>query len=244
MTAPWPPPAMPAAPRRIGVGVALAAWVSATIVGTTLGGVLLLATGFDSEAPGPVPTRFVVLSAVALWAANLAALVVVSRRFGSSSFVRDYAWRFRPSDAWGIPLGVACQFLLVNLVMLPLRVLFPDTFGVEQVERRARDLYDAASGVWLVGLAVVVVIGAPVVEELLYRGLVQGSLVARFGARVGVVLGAAWFAVAHLAPSELPGLFAFALVLGWARLRSGRLGLPVVTHVAFNAAGLLAVALT
>lgn len=235
---------MPAAPRGIGVGIALGAWVAATLVGTTLGGVVLLAAGFDSEATAPVPTRFVVASAVALWAANLAALLFVSRRFGTSSFSRDYAWRFRPSDAWGIPLGVACQFVLVNVVMLPLRVLFPDTFGVEQVERRARDLYDAATGGWLVALVVVVVVGAPVVEELVYRGLVQGSLVTRFGTRIGVVLAAAWFTVAHLAPSEFPGLFAFALVLGWARLRSGRLGLPVVTHVAFNAAGLLAVALT
>jgi membrane protease YdiL (CAAX protease family) len=235
---------MPAVPRGIGVGIALGAWVAATLVGTTLGGVVLLAAGFDSGATGPVPTRFVVASAVALWTANFAALVFVSRRFGTSSFARDYAWRFRPSDAWGIPLGVACQFVLVNVVMLPLRVLFPDTFGVEQVERRARDLYDAATGGWLIALALVVVVGAPVVEELVYRGLVQGSLVARFGVRVGVVLAAAWFTVAHLSPSEFPGLFAFALVLGWARLRSGRLGLPVVTHVAFNAAGLLAVALT
>lgn len=244
MTSPWPPPAMPASPRGVGVGVAIVAWIAATLVGTTVGGALLVAAGFDSSAEGPVPTRFVVISAVALWAANLATLVVVSRRYGTSSLVRDYAWRFRPSDAWGIPLGVACQFVLVTVVMLPLRVLFPNTFGVEQVERRARDLYDAASGAWLLGLVVVVVIGAPVVEELLYRGLIQGSLVSRFGALIGVLLAAAWFTVAHLAPSEAPGLFAFALVLGWARQRTGRLGLPVVTHVAFNAAGLLAVALT
>lgn len=244
MTAPWPPPALPAAPRRIGVAAAFVAWLTATIVGTTLGGAALLALGFDGDAPGPVPTRFVVVSAAALWAANVTALIVVSRRLGTASMVRDYAWRFRPADAWGIPLGVASQFLLVNLVMLPLRLLFPGTFAVEQVEKRARDLYDAATGVWLVALVVVVVFGAPIVEELLYRGLIQGALVARLGARIGVIVAAGWFAVAHLAPTETPGLFAFALVLGWCRLRTGRLGLSVVTHVAFNAAGLLAIALT
>jgi membrane protease YdiL (CAAX protease family) len=51
------------------------------------------------------------------------------------------------------------------------------------------------------------------------------------------------FAGIHLAPVEFPGLFVFALVLGWCYRRTGRLGLSVVTHMAFNATGLIVVAL-
>jgi membrane protease YdiL (CAAX protease family) len=49
------------------------------------------------------------------------------------------------------------------------------------------------------------------------------------------------FAGIHMSLIEFPGLFAFALVLGYSRLRSATLGLPIVTHMAFNAAGLILV---
>jgi len=42
---------------------------------------------------------------------------------------------------------------------------------------------------------------------------------------------------------EFPGLFAFALVLGWARHSTGTIGTSIVTHMAFNATGLALVVL-
>jgi membrane protease YdiL (CAAX protease family) len=59
---------------------------------------------------------------------------------------------------------------------------------------------------------------------------------------VGVVLVAAWFAVIHFRPVEYPGLFVFGLVLGVCALRTRRLGMSVLTHMAFNATGLVLVA--
>jgi membrane protease YdiL (CAAX protease family) len=44
-------------------------------------------------------------------------------------------------------------------------------------------------------------------------------------------------------PIEFPGLFAFALVLGWARHSTGTIGLSIATHMAFNATGLVLVAI-
>ena len=88
----------------------------------------------------------------------------------------------------------------------------------------------------------VVVVGAPIVEESVYRGLLQGSFVRRFGKPVGVVVVAAWFALVHFRPIEYPGLFVFGLLLGLCAVRTGRLGLSIVTHFAFNAAGLITVA--
>jgi len=53
-----------------------------------------------------------------------------------------------------------------------------------------------------------------------------------------------WFTVIHLQPIEFPGLFAFALVLGWCRWKTGNIGMAWVAHVAFNVAGLSLVVLT
>jgi membrane protease YdiL (CAAX protease family) len=57
-----------------------------------------------------------------------------------------------------------------------------------------------------------------------------------------VCLVALWFAVVHFQPVETPGLFVVGLVLGSCALLTGRLGLGVVAHMAFNATGLVLVA--
>jgi membrane protease YdiL (CAAX protease family) len=48
--------------------------------------------------------------------------------------------------------------------------------------------------------------------------------------------------VVHLRLVELPGLLAFALVLGFCFYRTNRIGMSIIAHVAFNATGLLLVA--
>jgi len=93
-------------------------------------------------------------------------------------------------------------------------------------------------------LVVVVVIGAPIVEELVYRGLLQQSMARSFGSIAAVFLCSAFFTVVHLVPIEFPGLFTFALILGFAFHRTKRVGFTIVTHMSFNAAGLLLVLLT
>ena len=47
------------------------------------------------------------------------------------------------------------------------------------------------------------------------------------------------FALVHFRPIEYPGLFVFGLILGACALRTGRLGMPILAHVAFNATGLV-----
>jgi membrane protease YdiL (CAAX protease family) len=93
-----------------------------------------------------------------------------------------------------------------------------------------------------VGLVLLVVVGAPLVEELVYRGLLQRSAAQRVPDWIAVVVVAAWFALIHFRPVEYPGLFAFGLVLGAMALLTRRLGMGVLAHCAFNATGLLWVA--
>ena len=192
---------------------------------------------------GTEPVWVVALSALALWGPFIVMLVMFSQRFGTKNFVRDYFFRFRWVDLIGVPIGVASQLVLVNLVYWPLREFFPDTFSSEQIEDRARDLYDRANGPWIIVLVFIVVIGAPFVEELVYRGFVHGTLRSTMNDAVALIVAAVWFTAVHLTPVEYPGLFAFALVLGFAFHFTKRLGMPIVAHMAFNATGLILVSL-
>lgn len=199
---------------------------------------VVVVAGYSDPDAGPTPTWVFALAATAMWWVYL---VVVRRHvtdLGAPGVAAGVGLRFAPADAWGVPLGVASQLVLVNLVNWPLSRLFPDAFDSDKVSERARELADSATGAWVVVLALIVVMGAPLVEEIVYRGMVQAGLEPQWGPRASLVFTAILFAAVHLVPVEFPGLLTFALVLGWARLRSGRLGLPIVTHMAFNATGL------
>ena len=88
-------------------------------------------------------------------------------------------------------------------------------------------------------VAVPLCVAVPVVEELLFRGLLQG------GGRglLPLVLSAAVFALAHGVNVFLLPLFWTGLVLGLVARQSGSLLPGMILHALFNAVNLFAVLL-
>lgn len=221
--------------RRAGLG-----WAAAWFVGGLLSSSVFSASGADSiGAAGP---QWLLAAQLCSWIPTLLMATYLAREVGARSIVDGYALRVRPVDLLGIVIGVATQLLLPWVVYAPLRAVWPDTFAIDEVERPARELWDGASGAGIVLLVVLVAICAPLVEEILYRGLLHGAAVRALGRGVGLVLVALVFAAVHFQTAGLPGLFVVGLVLGACTLRTGRLGMAVLAHVAFNAAGLAVVA--
>ena len=211
-------------------------WAGAWLIGNVVAAAVFAASGHDTVAEaGP---GWLAVSSLGLWVPMVVMAVGLGRKYGRGDLVADYGVSLRPVDLVGIPVGVLTQLVLVPLVYLPLRHFWPATFSSDRLEERARDLWDNAHGAGLALLVVVVVVGAPMVEELVYRGLLQGALTRRLDDMVGLVLAALWFAGIHLQPVEFPGLFVVGLVLGACMWRTGRLGMPLLAHVAFNATGL------
>jgi hypothetical protein len=223
--------------RRVDVPVAVATWVIAFVVGQAVSAIILASAGVDDADLVPIPTLFAGVAAT--WIAYLAGMWAASQRSASGDFVEDYRLHFAPIDLVGVPIGVLSQLVLVPLVYLPLSELWPDTFSEDRLSENAEKLVDRADGASTVLLVLMVCLFAPVVEELVYRGLLQSSFAARFDHVLALFMAAAWFAVIHFRPVEYPGLFLFGLVAGAGLLVTGRLGLPITTHVAFNATGLL-----
>ena len=227
---------MRTAERPIDVPVAIVAWVLAFFVGQALSVVVLLASGVDDSDEASIPTLFVAVAATAI--AYLAGAWWASRQSGSGDPRRDYRLQFAPFDLVGVPLGVLTQLVVLPLVYRPLVELWPDAFSDDKLSENAERLVDRADGVGVVLLVLMVCLIAPVVEEIVYRGMLQGAFAARIDTKLAVVAAALWFTVIHFRPVEYPGLFVFALVVGAGFAMTGRLGLPIVTHVAFNVTGL------
>ena len=145
--------------------------------------------------------------------------------------VEDFGLSMRALDApLGLVIGVLCQLVLLPVVYWPLLQLLGQGRGrpVRAGRGPCRTAPRSTAG-WVV-LAVMVVVGAPIVEELFYRGLVLRSLEKRGWPDVG---RACWGRRAcsramHFQALQFPGLFVFGVVLAVLALRTGRLGLPIV----------------
>lgn len=231
----------PSRAATIRLGPAIATW----FVGFGLGmvfvapGILAL---FGVDGDDYTIPQLAVASGAA-WLVQIAALAFTSSHYGTGEPVRDfvehYGLRFRPIDLVGIPVGVVAQLAIVPLVYLPLRQIWPDTFSKSELEQRARELADKANGWTVLLLALVVVVGAPLVEELVYRGLLQRSMSAVIGVVPGLIVMSLWFALMHPTPIEWPGLVIAGALFGAGLALTGRTGPGIITHAAFNATGLI-----
>ncbi len=92
---------------------------------------------------------------------------------------------------------------------------------------------------WAYGLIAIVVLCAPLVEEMIYRALLQTSMVRAVGSPwIAIFLTSAVFTFAHasIAPwYALPTLAVLSIAMGVAYERSASLIVPVTMHIGFNA---------
>lgn len=217
-----------------GIGDAIAGF----LIGNTL---VVLAVGIWVGVSGKTELGFgaIALGQVALWTGLLGAPLWASRRKGTGRLATDFGLVVRARDAVsGIPTGIAAQIVLVPLVYLPFRS-FVDT---KKLDAPARDLADKAHGLSFLVLAIVLVVGAPIVEELFFRGLLMRAIARRFGDGWALAGSSVGFGLAHLEGLQFPALVAVGVVFGVLAQRSGRLGPPIWAHAAFN--GVVVVALT
>lgn len=188
-----------------------------------------------------VPPGWVIVSElVGLWIGFVGAVVLASRLRGTGRVAADMGLAVRPWDlVLGPVVGVASQLVLVPLLYLPLQPLIP------HLDRRlsgpANHLTGGFPGADLAIIGFLTVVVVPVVEELLFRGVVLRGFLRLFG-RAGRLVGPVMaivctgvlFGLAHVENLELLGLAAFGVVLSWLAYRTGRLGPGIFAHGAFN----------
>ncbi len=227
-----------ASPATVDAATAVFTFVGSWVVAQIVSAIVLGALG-GGETLAETPISMLSVALVGAWSVYLTGMWIASNRAGTGDPVGDYGVSFKPVDLLGVGVGVLSQLVVITLVYLQLARWWPDTFTDDRLQENAKNLVDRASGGSVLLLVLVVVVGAPVIEELFYRGLLQRSLATQFNDTLVVVGVAAVFALVHFRPIEYPGLFVFGLILGVCALRTGRLAMPILAHVAFNATGLV-----
>ncbi len=214
-----------------GLGEVALGILLAQFLGAVVGIAVSAAAGWTTTEE--IPMWGVALLQLPLWAGWIVAVVVAGRK--GNGVRRDFGFTARLSDVpIGAGIGVLLQLVVLPLLYLPILQLLNQTS--DDLSEPARKLADRAdSPVSWILLLLIVGVGAPVVEELFYRGLLMRSLVKKgLPGWLSVLLTAGIFAAMHLEPLQFVGLFVFGAVAGALALRTGRLGPAIAAHVGFN----------
>jgi membrane protease YdiL (CAAX protease family) len=132
----------------------------------------------------------------------------------------------------GFIIGVLAAFMIVLSLLTLFHVDLPGSGMVEQT------VAGAATQSGLLALVVPsLIIGAPVAEELLFRGQIFTALSqTRLGFSGTTVLTAAGWAALHYSgqPVQVALIFVLGLILGWLMYRFGSLYVTIACHAAWN----------
>ncbi len=174
------------------------------------------------------PLPFAVLAAHL--GGGVAASVAVTWRFGRG------CWGVLVASPSAALVGVSAVVGLLSYVVLGLVLRAADRwFGLPAYEEAL--LAEVSSGWRWVAVVVLVLLVAPVVEELVFRGPLLDVLSGRFGEGVAVVASGALFALFHgVPPAQSAVLLVFGVVLAVLRRRAGSVVAPTVSHATYNLA--------
>jgi membrane protease YdiL (CAAX protease family) len=229
---------------RWGVREAVLAFVAGEVLSVITSGVAQSATHYQPGHGKPIPIAVTISALVGLWAGLAGGIFYASWKLGRKSLADDFGLRIRLP--WDIPLGVAAglavQYVLVPLMYLPFEQ-FDHTLR-HRLEAPAKQNTAAAhGGLQITLLFLFLSIGAPLVEELFFRGLLMRAIDHRYGVVPAVAGSAVIFGLAHFELLQLPALVLFGVVLALLAKRTGRLGPGIVAHATFNAVTVLTLTL-
>jgi hypothetical protein len=144
---------------------------------------------------------------------------------------------FRRPGSWGRAAALMAGSLVAVFVMAAVLGRFLDA-GKEQ--GLVPEGWDSSRAAPFAANFLVVVVAAPFVEELIFRGVGFRLVSWVSGPTVAIGVTSLAFGLAHGLLVALPVLSLFGVVLGWLRLQTDSLYPPMIVHGTFNAAALIA----
>jgi membrane protease YdiL (CAAX protease family) len=176
----------------------------------------------------PVAILISVLAIIPAHALTLALCWVVATRFKKFSFRKVFGWSAGSLPWW--------QYILLLGVFFGIAIIVANFFP-EQENDITRILKSSRTAVYLV--AFLATFTAPIVEEVVYRGILYSALQRTFGVTMAVILVTFLFAFVHVfqywpSYSTISLITLLSLILTLIRVRTGNLLPCIIFHFLFN----------
>ncbi len=220
-------------PTRWGVRdafiAAAGALLMAVFVGLALASLNLIGTG-----------TALLIGAAAPWIVMAGWPLYATSKYGNGARL-DLGLRINRRDI-GIGVVAGLSAIVLGLVAAAITAAIVGDFGSAAGD--AATAVAESSPAWQLFLfALLVVIGAPFVEELLFRGLLWAGLRRiGWGRWLTGITSVLVFSLFHFEITRLGVLLVIGTVLAVARARSGALGAPIIAHAINNLPGAIGIA--
>ncbi len=186
----------------------------------------------DSTTPDDVLYRWsTVVGALIQYGIMLVIIVAIARGLGSPLLALT-----RPAAIGRAAMLAAVAF---GVILAATAALSPFLDAGDE-QGLVPDTWDGSRAAPFLANALVVVLVAPFVEELLFRGLGMSLLTPFVGPLFAILLTGTAFGLAHGLLLGLPVLTIFGITLAWLRSQTGSVYPGMVVHGIFNGAALAA----
>lgn len=192
-------------------------------------------------------TEAQIAALVVMIGAVLGVIAAIGMLFVLKKAAPEAGLKLSPLD---FPVGLGCFVLAYPFIELMgmLGVWLYEQLAESTPEAVAhpvlRRLVDDPSDMWTWGVVAAAVLGAPVIEEVVFRVFLQGALLKWMKSPwISILVTSLIFALIHRVGGEghvvgwhaLPVIFALGVACGVAYERTKRVGVPIGMHICFNA---------
>jgi hypothetical protein len=174
-----------------------------------------------------LPNREMLTVLGAFFLIGLLAVIVAVAPLGKAAFP---ALGLRPAN-WKYPVFGALGTLFLSVAVSQIGI---EPQGMKQVIEVVREPHELILSLLLLSFL------APIVEELVFRGLLYGWVTGRWGSTAGLVVSSLAFALAHWEPAHIILVLPLGFLFGWLRRRTDSLLPSLFSHIVNNGFALLA----
>lgn len=131
-----------------------------------------------------------------------------------------------------LPLLLLVSIALVFGIISPLSYLIPMSESIKQ------SLMETGNqrGIFTF---ILMVIAAPVLEELIFRGIILDGLIMKYSPMKSILISSLLFGIVHLNPWQFLAGFILGIFIGWIYCKTKSLAYSIIIHSATNLCGYL-----
>jgi len=127
-------------------------------------------------------------------------------------------------------------FIIVVAIALLLGVITPISGLIPMPEIFQKAFLGMAKQNGVLSL-LLMVIAAPILEELLFRGVILDGLLKKYSPVKSILISSTIFGLAHLNPWQFVAAFVIGIFAGWIYYKSRSLSLTIIIHASVNSFG-------
>src|SRR5687768_8909076 len=131
--------------------------------------------------------------------------------------------------------GSARIMVLVSIAVIALQtgIITPLT-GMVPIPEFMKNIFRELAGQNGVFAFLTLVIAAPILEELIFRGIILNGLLKKYSPARSIILSSILFGVVHLNPWQFIAAFVIGIFSGWIYYKTRKLTLSILIHAVNN----------